>query len=95
LGVDAVDLLHELREIGFRFFDEQMIVVGHQAVGMADAIVVREGFSQDLQKDAFVLIIEKDRFPGVAPGGEVIECARIFDTQWSGHGENIANKLPK
>jgi hypothetical protein len=62
---------------------------------MADAIVVREGFSQDLQKDAFVLITEEDRLPGVAPGGEVIERARIFDAEWPGHGENIANKLPK
>ena len=87
LGVDAVYLFHDPGQIGFRCFHEQVIVIGHQAVGMADAIVVRKGLCQDLKKAVPVAIIEEDGLLGVAPGGQVIKRAGEFDAQGAGHVE--------
>ena len=54
LGVDSVDLLPDPGQIGVRCFHEQVVVVAHQAVGMAEVATDRKGFSQDLKKAVLV-----------------------------------------
>ena len=40
LGVDAVQMPHALGQITFRSFDQQMIVVVHQTIGMNGPVEV-------------------------------------------------------
>ncbi|MCF8039264.1 MAG: hypothetical protein K9K79_08095 [Desulfohalobiaceae bacterium] len=93
LGIGTVYLLHDLVEIAFRSFEQEMIMLcGHQTIGMADAIVVCQASFKNLQKDVSVLVIEKDGLSVVAPGGQVIESTGKFDAEWSSHEESIADK---
>ncbi len=48
LCVDAVEELHSTRQVGFRRFDEQVVMVAHQAVPMTDPGVPSDDITQNL-----------------------------------------------
>ena len=66
LRVDAIEKLHPTRQVGIRRLDEQVIVVAHQAVGMADPAVPHNHIAQHLQKPVAILIVEEDSLQRVA-----------------------------
>lgn len=85
LRVDAVELAHGVGEIGVRRFDEQMEVIGHQAVGMAKHIEPSERLPEDGQERISVNVIKKDRSLSVAAGSHVIDGFREFYADRSDH----------
>lgn len=88
LGVDAVKLTHSTRQIGLRRFNEGVIMVWHQAVGMAAPVVTCDDISQNRKERESILVVQEDVLASVAAAGDVINRALVFDTQWTCHTAN-------
>jgi len=67
LGIDPVQLPHAEREIPFRRFDEEMIVVVHETIGMADPVVPLVDMCEDSEKCFTVGIVLEDGLLFVSP----------------------------
>ena len=89
LGVDAVELAHGLGQIGVRSLKQEMEVVGHQAISMANHVEAAHRQSEDGEKGIPVDVVQENGSLGVAPGGHMVNGSRIFYAEWSGHGEGI------
>jgi hypothetical protein len=72
LGVHTIQLAHTLREITLRRFDEQVIVVVHETVAIANPIEALADFREYCKPAATIRIIQVDVLPGVSPGGNVV-----------------------
>jgi len=59
-------LPHPPGEIGFRGFDEQVVVVVHQAIGVAAPAIAFHHLGQDLQEREAILVVQVDGLPGVS-----------------------------
>ena len=85
LGVDAVELPHARRQIARGGFDEQMVVVIHQAVGVTQPGETRDHLPQGVQEEFAVGRIAKNRLACIAAGGDVVKRTGKLDSQWAGH----------
>jgi hypothetical protein len=65
LGIDAVQLAHPFRKVAVGRFDEEMVMVVHEAIGMAKPIVPRNNLSHDAEEVLPISIVNKDVCPGV------------------------------
>jgi hypothetical protein len=50
LGRAPIQLAHAEREVGLRRFDQEMIVVVHQAIGMAEPAIAMDGMGKESDK---------------------------------------------
>ena len=76
LGVNTVDMAHASGNIGIRGLDQQMIVVGHQAVcGYAQVPHLR-GFDHYLDEGLKVALVEKEALRPAAPVHHMIPSIR-------------------
>jgi hypothetical protein len=80
LGIDAVQLPHTEGEIAVRRLDQEVIVVVHQAVGVADPIVAFVHMLEGVQKIDPVLVALENRLSLVTPGGYVINSTGVLDS---------------
>ena len=92
LGVDAVELLHATREIGLRRLDKEMVVIGHQAVGMTDPAKPLNSACENFQKTHSIDVVKKDLSTSIPATGNVIHSTFVFDSQWSSHESSIAGE---
>src|SRR5215210_2184063 len=89
LGVPAVEPLHSLGDVRLRRLDQEMEVVGHQAIAVAPpAVPPHHGF-QELDEGGVVGVVVEDRLPTIAPRDHVIDAAGDLETGWAWH-ENDA-----
>ena len=65
-------MAHPLRKIRIRRLNQQMVMVRHQAVGMADPRKSRHRIPEEFQEDLSVLIVKEDILPRVAARGHMI-----------------------
>ena len=86
LGIDAVHLPHADGEITIRGLDEEVKMVGHQAVGVADPGIALVDVLEGVQEVLSVGVILEDRLLLVAAGGHMIDSAGIFDAEGTSHG---------
>ena len=63
-----------------------MVVVGHQAVRMTDPAVPVDNITDDLKEAGPIAVAEEDPVPRIAPTGDVIDSAFVFQPQRSRHG---------
>jgi len=75
-----------------RGLDQDMIVIGHEAVGMADPIVPLFDVLDGVQEVLTVGVVFEDGLLFIASGGDVVDGAGIFYAEGAGHGERIAEK---
>lgn len=73
MGIDAIELPHPVGEIGFRCFEDQVIVVVHQTIGMAEPVKTVSNLPQALQEGLTISIILEDIVPGIPPGRHMID----------------------
>jgi hypothetical protein len=95
LGVHTVDMAHTSGDIGIVGLNEQMIVVGHQAVGGYAQVPHLRRFDQYLDESLIVDFVEKDLFRSATPVHDMIPSIRVFDSQWTknkGKVNTISNK---
>ena len=80
LGVYAVDVSHAPGYVGIRGLDQQMIVVGHQAVRGDAKIPHLRVFDQYLDESLVIIFVVKDRLTSPAAVHDVIPGIRKFDS---------------
>ena len=90
LGVDTVQLSHTEGEIAVRGLDEEVIVIGHEAVGVTEPVVAFVDVLESVQKVLAVLVISKDWFLLIPTGSYMIDCAGILYAKRTGHNATIA-----
>jgi len=86
LGVDPVELSHPLGQIPFRGFDQEVVVIVHQAIGRTEPMKPLDHRAEDQNEVLSILLAQEDLLAGIAPGANVIYRSRIFDAQGPGHG---------
>jgi len=64
---------------------EEVVVVIHEAGGMAEPAVAGDPLGEDAQKRFALRLIQKDPLTGGAAGDEMINCARVLEPQGTGH----------
>ena len=57
LGIDTVQLPHAYRKISVGCIDEQMVMIVHQAIGVAEPMVPKDNIRKGIEEDLSVLII--------------------------------------
>jgi len=75
LRVYPVQVTHSLRQVAVRRFNHEVIVVGHDAAGMANPIVAGHRLGQYIQKRLAVRVVLVDRLAPITPGGDMVEGA--------------------
>ena len=80
LRVDPVQLPHALGEIAVRGFDQEMIVVVHQTIGMHCLVKVEDDLWQHAQKQTPVLLAQENRLPPIPAGGHMIQATGKLDS---------------
>ena len=74
-----IEAMHPLGNVGIRRFDHEVVMIAHEAIGMAQPVVALLRFDKYLEEFKIVAIIMKYRLPSIAAGGDVIHGAGIFD----------------
>lgn len=65
-------------------------MVGHEAVGMTNPVVLLVDVLKGIEKIDAILVILENGFLFVPSGDHVVDGAGIFDAKWSCHGLQIA-----
>ena len=75
LGICAIDPVHGLAEIRPRSLNQEVVVIAHQTVGMADKTVSNACSLHEPEKPSSVLFGEVERSSQVPAAGDVIDAA--------------------
>ncbi|WP_231890818.1 hypothetical protein [Methylomonas koyamae] len=75
LGKNAVQLSHAFRKIGVGRFYDQMLVVSHQTIGVANPIEILYNPPQNIEELNPASIIFIDVFTTVATGSHMVKRA--------------------
>jgi hypothetical protein len=79
LEISGIAINHLLAgEVTLRRFDEEVVVVAHQAVGAAKPVGALYGLAEDGKEELAVVIFGKDVRPGVAARGDVVNGTGEF-----------------
>jgi hypothetical protein len=89
LDVDTVQLAHANRQVAIWGFDHEMIVIAHEAVGVADPVVPLIHMLEGVQKIQLVLVVLEDELVLVATESDMVDCAGIFDPEGTGQEETL------
>jgi hypothetical protein len=89
LRVDAIKLSHAEGEVAVGCFDQKMIVVGHETVGVAQPIITFVDVLKGVEEILAVLVIFEDGLLFVAARGNMIYGSRVFYAKGSGHGASV------
>jgi hypothetical protein len=89
LGIDPVQLSHAYGKISIGGINEEMVMILHQAVGMAEPIVPMGNMLKGVQEHLSVLIVFENCLSLVSSARDVIDSAREFYTQRTCHSYTI------
>jgi hypothetical protein len=67
-----------------------MIVVGHEAVGMADPIIPLVHMLKAVQEVDTILVVLEHSLFFISTGRNVIDCTRVFYAEGARHGRRIS-----
>jgi hypothetical protein len=90
LGIDTVQLPHAYRKISIGCINEQMVMILHQAVGMAEPIVPKGNILKRIQENLSVLIVSEYCLSFVSSARDVIDSTWKLYTQRTCHGYPIS-----
>ena len=85
LRIDSGELAHPPGEVAFRGFDQQVVVVVHQAVGVAPPVIPLDHQRQEVHKRVTIGVIVYHGHPGIAPPRDVVERPWKLDPQRPRH----------
>lgn len=72
-------LAHARTEVAIHRLDDDVEVVVHQAVGVANPVVALADLPEQGQPGLAIRVVKKDRLAPVAPRGDVEQAAWKFD----------------
>lgn len=84
-SVGAVEVAHAGREVRLRGFDDEVVVVSHQAPGVDAPVIAVLYAAQDVDEDGTVAVIGDDWPPVVTACRDVVVAAGEKDAMWAGH----------
>jgi hypothetical protein len=93
-GVAAVQISHPFGEVRQRGFDEQVVMVAHQAAHVGAPAVAPFDSAQDVKEDDPVSIVQHDRRVVVAAGPDVVEGAGFEVAEGASHRPKVALREP-
>ena len=91
LCIDPIQLSHTQGEVAIRRFDQEVIVVVHHAVGVANPIVSLINVLECVQEVDAVLVVFENGLLFIAARGDVIDSTGVFYAEGAGHKGNLAN----
>ena len=80
LGIDPVEPPHAGGKIGFGSFDHQVVMVVHQTIGIAAPALLVDLAAEQGEEPGTVRVVEEDVLAGIAPGRQVVDGARKFQS---------------
>jgi len=92
LCIDAVQLPHPERQVAVGRLDEQVVMVVHQAIGVADPVVAPCDVLEGVQEGDAVLVAPVDGLFLIAARGDVVDGAGVFDPKGSCHATRTSEK---
>jgi hypothetical protein len=93
LGVDAVELTHPLGEVRIGRLDDEVIVVGHLAPGVAAPVETAAHLAQHDEPVRAVLIVAIDRLAPITARGHMVQPASELDAEGSGHDAQSSSEM--
>ena len=90
LGIHSVQLSHAEGKITVGGLDKEVIMVGHEAVGVADPVVAFIDVLEGVQELEPILVGLENGLPLIAPGGDMIDGTGVFDSEGPGHERRIS-----
>ena len=94
LGKGPLKPFHPDHQVGLRSLQEQVVVVGHQAIGMYHPARLLADFRKGGQEQPSSMIIKKDVLSIIAPGHGVVVRSRIFNSEGSWHFGTVPDFFP-
>jgi len=89
LGVDAVQAVHPVREQRSPRLDDEVVVVGHQAIRVAVPAELPDRSSKEMHEEDTVKIVKEDGSLARATRGDVVD-AIVQRAAWQpGHVRNV------
>ncbi len=89
-GVGPQQPFHARDQRGLRGLDDQMNMIGHQAIGMHLPKRLLAGFAQGPQKILVIRLALENRLAAVAAIHHVVDCAGILNSELSRHASDSA-----
>jgi hypothetical protein len=83
--VEPIETVHALGEIRFSELEDDVVVVGHQAVGETDPVPMMDRLGQNRHEQAPVLVVEEDRRLPDAARREMHDAAGWMQALGSSH----------
>ena len=90
-SVNDVEVAHECGEVALGCLEKEMKVIGHEDVAVKFDGMDIERLEEHLLKSFSVRIVPKDCLFVVAPAGDTVHRAGVFDTEGSGHEQPYQN----
>jgi hypothetical protein len=85
LRIAPIKLAHALRQIAIGSLDQQVVVIAHETVGMAEPVKAADHGLQGHQEGGAIGVIPINGLASVAAGGDVVDRARVFDPKGPCH----------
>jgi hypothetical protein len=79
-GIHCIQEVHHARQVAQRRFDDQVIMIGHQAINMHDHPEFLMSLPETLEKEMPVVVGEEYPLFLVAPGKHMIKGTRILNS---------------
>jgi hypothetical protein len=89
LRIDTVQLPHAYRKISVGCINEQMVMIVHQTVGVAEPIIPKGNIRKGIQEHLSVLIVSENWLSLVSSARDVVDSTWKFYTQRTCHGYPI------
>jgi len=87
--IDNVEMAHELGEVAFGGFDEQVKVVAHEDVAVKLYTVNIDRLNEHLDETLSVSVFFEGVIAFVSPAGDMVHCAGILDAKRASHGKKV------
>ena len=89
LSVDPIDMPQTPGKVPVGGLDQEMVVVGHEAISSNPQAPESAGFLNGLEKGRVILWVSEDQFPPSSSIQDMIPSTRIFDPEGAGHGSTL------
>jgi hypothetical protein len=90
LRIDAIQLAHAYRKIPIGCINQQMVMIFHQTVCVAEPIVPKGNILKGIQEHLSVLIVSENCLSFVSSARDVIDSTWKLYTQRTCHGYPIS-----
>jgi predicted ribosome-associated RNA-binding protein Tma20 len=91
LCINPVQLPHAQGKITIWRLDQEVIVVVHHAVGMAEPVIPLINMLESVQEVDAVLVVFENGLLFISAGGDVIDGTGVFYAERAGNEGNLAN----